>query len=65
MTTWVQREYTDIAELRGPLLVVHGDGEPDVYVGLAGAGASAFTLRSRRSPILSRFKRSEIWRCLL
>jgi V/A-type H+/Na+-transporting ATPase subunit B len=24
MTTWAQREYTDIAELRGPLLVVRG-----------------------------------------
>src|SRR5271157_5118071 len=24
MTTWAQREYTDVAELRGPLLVVRG-----------------------------------------
>ena len=24
MTAWAQREYTDIAELRGPLLVVRG-----------------------------------------
>ena len=24
MTAWAQREYTDVAELRGPLLVVRG-----------------------------------------
>ena len=27
MTTWARREYTDVAELRGPLLIVRGVAE--------------------------------------
>ena len=43
MTAWAQREYTDIAELRGPLLVVRGVG---------GVGWDEFaTIRAGASPL--------------
>ena len=50
MTAWTQREYTDIAELRGPLLIVRGVagvGWDEFATIRSGSGESAARSRAR------------------